>query len=169
MSFQIQENPDCKTPTPENMLEVTPENNFNNLFMERIFTNKERKYFCAWCASKTSDLRDYMFNTIVENDISKTTHSLGKQYGTHPETNKKVEGQNCYALNLVEEYSNYYFVLAMENSDKEGYVTEKILNAFYSGAIPIFYGDRSVLEYFNKDAFIYVNDFLLIYGRLFVR
>jgi len=47
----------------------------------------------------------------------------------------------------------------MENFKLSGYVTEKILNAFYSGAIPIYYGCDEINNYFNKDAFINVSNF----------
>ena len=47
----------------------------------------------------------------------------------------------------------------MENKNAPGYVTEKIMNAFHSGAIPIYWGNNYVKELFNVMAFIYVNDF----------
>ena len=47
----------------------------------------------------------------------------------------------------------------MENKINKGYITEKIINAFYSGAIPIYWGCNSVVQFFNKKAFINVNDF----------
>ena len=40
-----------------------------------------------------------------------------------------------------------------------GYTTEKIVNAFYSGAIPIYYGNESINGLFNKEAFVNVGDF----------
>jgi len=47
----------------------------------------------------------------------------------------------------------------MENKCMNGYVTEKIINAFYSGAIPIYWGSSNVNNFFNKKAFINVNNF----------
>ena len=52
-------------------------------------------------------------------------------------------------------YSNYRFALVMENTLRDGYITEKIVNAFIGGAIPIWYGTRQVFDFFNKKAFIY--------------
>lgn len=156
----INENPENPEPIFNNLLEVGKNNNnFDDLYMKRIYENNDRKYLCAWCACKSNEFRDKLFNTLVEKDVSKTVHSLGKQYGKYPETNRKIPGQNWNDINLIKQYSDYYFVLAIENCVKKGYVTEKILNAFYSGAIPVYYGDRSVFDYFNKEAFIYVNDF----------
>ena len=39
-------------------------------------------------------------------------------------------------------FSQYRFVLCMENFNDPGYVTEKLLNALLSGAIPIYYGSK---------------------------
>ena len=54
-------------------------------------------------------------------------------------------------------YEDYRFVLAMENKSSPGYITEKILNAFLGGAIPIYYGTEEVFDVFNRDAFVYYN------------
>lgn len=56
-------------------------------------------------------------------------------------------------LNIL--YGQYNFVMAMENMQKPGYVSEKIVNAFNSGAIPIYWGDsETVNTIFNKNAYI---------------
>ena len=52
-------------------------------------------------------------------------------------------------------YKNYKFGLAMENTKQEGYISEKILNAFMGGTVPIYYGTEDVFKVFNRDAFIY--------------
>jgi hypothetical protein len=50
---------------------------------------------------------------------------------------------------------SYRFVLCMENKNVPGYVTEKILSAFLSGSIPVYYGSYDVFSIFNQDRFIY--------------
>jgi hypothetical protein len=53
---------------------------------------------------------------------------------------------------LLKEYN---FVIAAENRNYKGYVTEKIINAYKVGAIPIYWGDaETVREFFNPDSFI---------------
>jgi hypothetical protein len=61
---------------------------------------------------------------------------------------------------LADYYAKYKFGMAMENRKIPYYVTEKILNVFESGAIPIYWGD-SVLakKLFNEKAFIDISDF----------
>lgn len=55
--------------------------------------------------------------------------------------------------------NNYKFSIAAENSDVDGYVTEKIYEAFCANTIPIYLGNKKVIEDFNSEAFINVNDF----------
>jgi len=43
----------------------------------------------------------------------------------------------------------------MENTNSKGYITEKIINAFAAGAVPIYYGTPEVFDLFNRNAFIY--------------
>lgn len=48
----------------------------------------------------------------------------------------------------------YKFSIAFENSSTSGYTTEKILQAFSAGTIPIYWGNPNVGEDFNEKAFI---------------
>jgi len=43
----------------------------------------------------------------------------------------------------------------MENTNTPGYVSEKILNAFLGGCIPIYYGTTEIFRMFNRNAFVY--------------
>lgn len=52
---------------------------------------------------------------------------------------------------------NYKFALAFENSAYDGYVSEKIVDAFKSDVLPIYWGGSRVHEEFNDQAFINVN------------
>lgn len=54
---------------------------------------------------------------------------------------------------------NYKFVVAAENGKERGYTTEKLFNAFRAGAVPIYYGNPDVGDFFNTDALIHCHDF----------
>lgn len=53
----------------------------------------------------------------------------------------------------------HYFSMAYENEAAPGYQTEKIVDAFTSNSIPIYWGNKHVGEEFNPKAFINANDF----------
>jgi hypothetical protein len=42
----------------------------------------------------------------------------------------------------------------MENGDRPYYITEKIVNGFRSGVIPIYWGTSKIGEYFNPRRFL---------------
>lgn len=54
----------------------------------------------------------------------------------------------------------YKFNIAFENSSIPGYTSEKIVDAFEARTVPIYWGDETVKEQFNPEAFIDRGDFL---------
>ena len=63
--------------------------------------------------------------------------------------------------NKIEFLSSYKFSIAMENSEGDGYISEKILESLISGTIPIYYGDYMVDEYINPNVYILIKLFKL--------
>jgi hypothetical protein len=50
----------------------------------------------------------------------------------------------------------YKLVLAFENSELDDYITEKIVNPFRAGTIPVYFGSQRIAEYFNPKRFVQV-------------
>jgi len=128
------------------------------LYKERKYTNINRKYILAYCFSNKIQKRENIFNIFVKKTKKSMCSAFGNCYGDYPECHKKIGG-SWTSSELIDVYKDYKFVIAMENSYYDGYVTEKILNAFYSGAIPIYWGSSNINDFFNKKAFINVSDF----------
>lgn len=59
----------------------------------------------------------------------------------------------------IEFQKKYKFCIAYENSSRDGYTTEKILESYKSNCIPIYYGSKSIEKDFNKETFINAHDF----------
>ena len=53
----------------------------------------------------------------------------------------------------------YKFSITFENISHEGYTTEKLVQAFAAGSVPIYWGDPRVAEVFNSKAFINCHDY----------
>lgn len=51
------------------------------------------------------------------------------------------------------------FTLCFESTNHYGFVTEKIMDAFYADTIPVYYGSSTVTDIFNRDAFINCSDY----------
>jgi hypothetical protein len=48
----------------------------------------------------------------------------------------------------------YMFTICIENEQTLGYFTEKIIDCFSAGTIPVYWGDPGIEEYFNKNGII---------------
>jgi hypothetical protein len=59
----------------------------------------------------------------------------------------------------IEFQSSCKFSIAFENTSSPGYTTEKLLHAFITGTIPIYWGNPEVTKDFNPKAFINCHDF----------
>lgn len=58
--------------------------------------------------------------------------------------------------NKIKFLSSYKFSIAMENSNGDGYSSEKITHSFIAGTIPIYYGDYLIDEYINPKSYIHI-------------
>ena len=65
---------------------------------------------------------------------------------------KPKTGQSNWRSNY-KSYRHYRFCLVLENKYQPGYITEKIVLAFWAGCIPIYYGTQEVFDIFNPRAF----------------
>ena len=54
--------------------------------------------------------------------------------------------------------NDYMFSVTIENSQYETYWTEKILDCFATGTIPIYHGSPDIANYFNMDGVIILKD-----------
>lgn len=130
-----------------------------HLYKERKYQNIARPYLLAYCNSRFVLERENIFNLFVEKAGADTCHSYSNCHGKYINTKKESIPGTFQSDNVIDTYKNYKFVIAMENANIDGYVTEKIVNAFYSGAIPIYWGSSNINEFFNEKAFINVSNF----------
>ncbi len=108
-----------------------------------------RRKFCAMVVSnmkQTDGIREAFFEKLSR---YKTVDSGGRYKNNvgGPVSDKKAF------------LKNYKFSLAFENTSSLGYCTEKLMDAFQAGTIPIYYGDPSVAQDFNAKAFINCHDY----------
>ncbi len=85
---------------------------------------------------------------------------------------KRVESPGTYLNNmeggytvdwLTDSKTNFQrkckFTLCFESTLHYGFVTEKLMDAFYADTIPVYFGSSTAADIFNKDAFINVAEF----------
>jgi hypothetical protein len=67
---------------------------------------------------------------------------------------RNLNPEPCDYKNKIETISNYKFAICFENVAYLGYVTEKIIDCFVAGTIPIYFGAPDVQDFIPKEAFI---------------
>jgi hypothetical protein len=64
-------------------------------------------------------------------------------------------------LNKEEGLEDYMFSICIENSTTDTYFTEKILDCFAMGTIPIYKGTKKILNHFDGDGILFLDDIKL--------
>jgi len=84
--------------------------------------------------------------------LEKRMHIL---YGGNYKNNIDGAIQGSYhSTALIDFYKLSRFAITMENSQEEYYITEKIINGFRAGIIPIYWGSPHSTKYFNSKRFL---------------
>ena len=124
---------------------------FNNRYLQlirkKVLNSPKRKKFCAAVISNNI-ITDYFRLEFIEELNKYKNIDMGGSY-------KNNVG---YIKNKIKFLSSYKFSIAMENTEGNGYLSEKIIESFMSGTIPIYYGDYMVDEYINTKSYILIRD-----------
>ena len=107
---------------------------------------KDRTKFCVAMISNNCSSDNFRLNFIKQLNKYKIVDMAGKVFNN---IGKVIEKK-------IEFLSSYKFSIAMENSNGDGYASEKIIDSFISGTIPIYYGDFMIDEYINPKAYILI-------------
>ncbi|MBQ6733889.1 MAG: hypothetical protein IJR00_03160 [Lachnospiraceae bacterium] len=117
---------------------------------DRAESAAQRVPFCGWVCSNgnAAEMRDRIFDTLCSYQPvvsgGRYRNNIGKPEG--------VEDK-------IEFLSGFKFALATENISYPGYTTEKIVDAFAAGCIPVYWGDPEVGKIFNTEAFVNLMDY----------
>lgn len=136
------------------------EDQFEQLTKKRDFDQKVlsgKTHFCNFIYSNpdAAPARDQFFHKL---------HSYKEVTapGTHLKNSRLFVGERFaddWMHSKLEFQSHCKFSIAFENASSPGYTTEKILHAFISNTIPIYWGDPKVTKDFNPKAFINCHEF----------
>ena len=117
-------------------------NNTNN--------NYPDKNICAIISNSCGAERNYFLEQLDK----KITIDYAGGYKTNV---PKIEAM-YNTQEFIEFVSQYKFIITMENSRGETYITEKITHGFNAGTIPIYWGSLNICDYFNNDRFFYLKN-----------
>ena len=113
---------------------------------DKVINNLIRKKFCAAVISNRYSSDGFRLKFIDE---------LGKY--------KRVDMGGGFNNNIggrvkdkIKFFSSYKFSIAMENSQGDGYTSEKIFHSYFSGTIPLYYGNYMINEIFDPKSYILI-------------
>ena len=119
---------------------------FNTKFCSFVVSNansiERRKFFRLMCQYKNVDSYGYCDNNT----------------GMRAPPIPMVNGGDVRHSQYLDFIRGYKFMICFENAQHPYYLTEKLLNAWLCGAVPIYWGSAKALEWLNPDSFLYLPD-----------
>lgn len=96
-----------------------------------------------------------MISMISSNKLMCEGHRLRLEWVERIGDQVDLYGRGFKEIELKEEgLCDYMFSVAIENGQYETYFTEKLLDCFATGTIPVYLGSPNIGDYFNKDGII---------------
>jgi len=127
----------------------------------RLFDRKNHKEFERFCSFTVSNGSNQTRNRAFD-EVSqyKKVHSYGKVRMNDFGLNRASQGK--YWRDAKDKFfleHPHKFSIVFENTSYPGYCTEKLMDSFLSGSLPLYWGDPKVKDDWNPKAFINVNDY----------
>ncbi len=135
-----------------------------NFGQTRDLQNKKRDY-----SKSILDEKIYFANFIASHE---SEYNIRGDFFKKLSEYKRVESPGSYLNNMpnfetvsfldqskTDFQRKCKFTLCFESTKSEGFVTEKITDAFISDTIPVYYGSSTVTDIFNSKAFINCSDY----------
>lgn len=125
--------------------------------------------FCSITQASHTDFREKIFNKLCEyktvtasgpwkQNITLEEGGLNKYQWQQPIYNGRIDGLTY--REKIKFFEKYKFNMAIHLINSPYLLQEKLFHAYFSGAIPIFYGNKNILlENFNPDSFINLHNY----------
>ncbi|KAL2651395.1 hypothetical protein R1flu_019523 [Riccia fluitans] len=118
-----------------------------------ISPQKNRDVLIYWsssrCLKDRNDIAQSLLPLVPHHSFGKCLNNVGGQdalLAMYPICGEGGGGQHSWSHPLHCAMSHYKFVLAIENTLTESYVTEKLFYALDAGSVPIYFGAPNVLD-----------------------
>lgn len=113
-----------------------------------------------WIENPECYPKDRLCSMITSNKSQCEGHKYRLQWAEKLQNKLDLFGRGIKDFNTKEDaIANYMFSVTMENASYSGYWSEKILDCFACGTIPIYHGDPDIGDHFNKDGIILLDEF----------
>ena len=141
---------------------------FDKIFThsKKILDNTENSYFSptGGCFLKDNEIKyDYEKTKLISMMISKKRftegqnlrHEIANKYSNHIDLMGRIFDHKKFEK--IDSCKEYAFSIVVENCKEDYYFTEKIIDCFLTGTVPIYCGCPSIDKFFNKKGLITFN------------
>lgn len=121
------------------------------------FPNKTRKF--SIISSDLNKRPGHQKRRFVIDNMIKDNFDVDL-YGKIKHNNRIWKRFNRYYGTITDKWdaiAPYRYTLAMENHSQNDYFTEKIVDAYLAGCMPIYYGCPNISDYFPENSYYYLN------------
>ena len=127
-------------------------NDFFNKLLTRPPVTKMPEKFCCFIVSNG--------DCIIRNKMFEVLNSYKKvdSYGKYGNNMNSVLQYDYWTNEFLEFISHYKFIICFENSKFATYSTEKIINPYLAGIIPVYWSSPFIHKVINKDSMIFLED-----------
>jgi alpha(1,3/1,4) fucosyltransferase len=128
--------------------------NYPDMIVGKMQEPKPKTKFCGFVSSNPHvPMRENIFHLINQ-------YKMIDSAGPALNTTGYLIPRNGFAgvATKIDWLRDYKFTLCYENSTHPGYITEKIMNAYYARSIPIYWGSTTSEVDFNPKSFINWHD-----------
>lgn len=127
-------------------------NNFSNRLLEpKHVTSIPKNDVCVIISNPRGQMRNHFLNELEKN--------FNVTYAGSYKNN--IGGNITHAYNTPEFsdfVSKFKFIISMENSRNDTYITEKVVHGLLANIIPVYWGSERVFDYLNKDRLLCLED-----------
>ena len=141
---------------------------FDKIFThsKKILDNTKNSYFSptGGCFLKDNEIKyDYEKTKLISMMISKKRftegqnlrHEIANKYSNHIDLMGRIFDHKKFEK--IDSCKEYAFSIVVENCKEDYYFTEKIIDCFLTGTVPIYWGCPSIDKFFNKKGLITFN------------
>lgn len=129
---------------------------------EIIAINSKFKWIFAmgtWIKNPEIHKKNKILSMITSNKVGTEQQRFRFDFATNNRGNFDIYGRGFNEITDKEEGLNdYMFSICIENDTFDTYFTEKILDCFATGTIPVYKGTKKIKEHFNGEGILFLDD-----------
>jgi hypothetical protein len=132
---------------------------YNDELLE--YSNKFKWIFAmgSWIKNPQVHKKNKLLSMITSNKIGTEQQRFRYNFAINNIENFDIYGRGFKEIVDKEEGLNdYMFSICIENDTFNTYFTEKILDCFATGTIPVYKGTRNIVNHFNADGILFLDD-----------